>query len=166
MLFAVSCSKTKSVEFTSLRNDSAVSEFIKDSSSPNDPAEGVVIIDSVKTSVTPDPFRAVEDGKIIKTVNGDMIPLLLTDEFTADNQQYIIKIKNFSRQNISGTVSPENLNMNIRFNQIRLPNGTFEGPFGREMMFKTRGNGELWLIIGKNNMASGESKGRFSVLIK
>jgi len=56
--------------------------------------------------------------------------------------------------------------MNIRFNQIKLPSGETEGPFGREMLLKTKEKGEIWLIIGKSNMASGETKGKFSVSIR
>ena len=88
------------------------------------------------------------------------------DEFTSDVSELIIKIPDFDRQNISGEIVPENPKMNIRFNQIKLPNGDFEGPFSRGMMFKSRENGEIWLIIGKSNMASGIASGKFSVFVR
>lgn len=164
-LTLISCNKKESINSTQIFTDSAVTNSFHDSSNSKS-EEGVVLIDTTHVENNAETFRRVENGKIIKTIIGDMIPLTLSDEFTEDQQQYILKIKNFTRQNISGDITPENSEMNIRFNQIRLPNGDFEGPFGREMMFKSRENGEIWLIIGKSNMASGESTGRFTVSIK
>lgn len=164
-LTLISCNKKESINSTQIFTDSAVTNSFHDSSNSKS-EEGVVLIDTTHVEKNAKTFRTVENGKIIKTINADMIPLTLSDEFTEDQQQYVLKIKNFTRQNISGDITPENSEMNIRFNQIRLPNGDFEGPFGRGMMFKTRENGEIWLIIGKSNMASGETKGRFSVSIR
>lgn len=165
-LTLISCDKKESVDSTQTITDSVLTNSVDDSSTSNISDKGVVLIDTTHVETNAETFRIVENGKIIKTINGDMIPLTLSDEFTENQQQYILKIKNFTRQNISGDITPENSEMNIRFNQIRLPNGDFEGPFGRGMMFKTRENGEIWLIIGKSNMASGETKGRFSVSIR
>lgn len=165
-LITVSCTKKESLESNNqVISDSTPTILSNDSSPATNPHAGVVPVDSTKSSNYKG-FRTVEEGKIIKTINGDMMPLTLTDEFTEDNQQYILKIKNFTNQNISGTITPENPGMNIRFIQVRLPNGKYDGPFGREMIYKSRENGEIWLLIGKSNMASGESTGRFSVSIK
>ena len=95
-----------------------------------------------------------------------MIPLTLTDEFTTENQQYIIKIKNFNRPKIFGAITPKNPKMNIRFNQIKLSDGSLDGPFGREITYEIPQKGEIWLLIGKSNMASGEITGEFSVFLK
>ena len=56
--------------------------------------------------------------------------------------------------------------MNIRFSQIKLPNGNFDGPFTQDISYEVKEKGEIWLIIGKSNMASGEAKGKFKVTIK
>ncbi len=110
--------------------------------------------------------REIKNDTIVQIVDSRQIPFGLHDEFTSDVSELIIKIKDFDRQNISGEIVPENPEMNIRFNQIRLPNGDFHGPFGREMMFKARENGEIRLIIGKSNMASGIASGKFSVFVR
>ncbi len=165
-LITVSCTKEESVKSNNQVISDSTSTILQNDSTPaTHPQAGVVQVDSTKSSNYKG-FRTVEQGKIIKTINGDMIPLTLTDEFTGDKQQYILKIKNFTSKNISGTITTENPDMNIRFNQVRLPNGEYDGPFGREMIYKIRENGEIWLLIGRSNMASGESKGRFSVSIK
>lgn len=111
-------------------------------------------------------MREVEGNKIIRTVDAQQIPFNIGEEFTEEDQQFIVKIKNFRQKTISGEVTPENAEMNIRFNQIKLPDGTFDGPFGRQISYTAKNDGELWLIIGKSNMASGETKGKFSVSIK
>lgn len=111
-------------------------------------------------------MREVEVNKIIRTADAQQIPFSIGEEFTEEDQQFIVKIKNFKQKTISGEVTPENAEMNIRFNQIKLPDGTFDGPFGRQISYTAKNDGELWLIIGKSNMASGETKGKFSVSIK
>lgn len=164
-LMILSCKKNETLaEATAKQDSEKISEPIIDSSKIKDsiinnaPATKEVL----RTGI----MREIEGNKIIKTLNADMIPLTITDEFTSDNQQFILKIKNFNGKNISGKITPENPEMNIRFNQIKLPNGDYDGPFGREISYKISEKGEIWLIIGKSNMASGEAKGKFSVNIQ
>lgn len=130
--------------------------------------KGIVSIDeaSEKPEISKNAFRVVEGDKIIKTINGDMLPMEISDEFTTTNQQMIIKIKNFNGSKISGKVTPTNPKLNIRFNQIRLANAEFDGPFGAEINYDIKPKGEIWLIIGKNLMADGESTGKFTVSLK
>lgn len=111
-------------------------------------------------------FRYVEGRTIIKIINGDMLPLSLEENFTNSDQQYIIKIKNFQGGEISGKVIPENPQMNIRFNQIKKADGGYDGPFGREISYSVESPGEIWLILGKSNMASGNATGPFVVELR
>lgn len=161
-LVIISCNKKETVSVKPSVSDSAT--FQK--SLVSDSGKGVTTTEAQTATLGLNAFRTVEDRKIVKTINADMIPLTLSDEFTDQQQEYVIKIENFGGQNITGEIYPENPEMNIRFNQIRLPNGEFDGPFGREIFYKTRDNGEIWLIIGKSNMASGVTAGKFSVNIK
>jgi len=48
---------------------------------------------------------------------------------------------------------------NLRFNQIQLPDGTLDGPFGHELHYAAKQNGDYTLILGKDNMADGSVKG-------
>ena len=122
--------------------------------------------DSVASVPTIETDREFDGDSIIRTIKSAQIPFRVDEEFTHENQQLIIKIPDFDRQNISGEIVPENPEMNIRFNQIKLPNGDFDGTFSRGMMFKSREKGEIWLIIGKSNMASGIASGKFSVFVR
>jgi len=148
-------------------------ETVGETTSKTDPlSEKTVVEDTLKEIQTEIPagrqgmLRKVEGNKIIRTSDAQQIPFNIGEEFTEDDQQFIVKIKNFRQKTISGEVTPENAEMNIRFNQIKLPDGTFDGPFGRQISYTAKNDGELWLIIGKSNMASGETKGKFSVSIK
>ena len=164
----MACSKKEAVTEITTGNDSAaVSDEVTVNVPADSPQNGVVSMDAVQNQPpVSGTFRAREGNKIIKTINGDMIPLSVRDEFVNDDQQYILKIKNFGRQTISGEITPEYPQMNIRFNQIRLPNGEYDGPFGREISYNIKDKGEIWLIIGRSNMASGASTGKFEIQIR
>ena len=148
-------------------------ESVGESTSKTDPLfEKTVVEDTLKEIQTEIPgdrqgmMREVDGNKIIRTADAQQIPFSIGEEFTEEDQQFIMKIKNFKGRNITGEITPEKPDMNIRFNQIKLPNGSFDGPFGRQINYAVKGGGELWLIIGKSNMASGNVKGNFSVNIR
>lgn len=131
------------------------------------PKNGIVnFSDDQKPKEFPITFRIIEGDRIIKTINGDMIPLTISDEFTTDQQKLILKIKNFKGKKIVGKISAKNANMNLRFNQIKFADGSFDGPFGREISVEIPKPGEIWLIIGKNLMADGKLTGKFSVSLQ
>lgn len=164
----LSCNKKEAVAETTLTQDSMVVVDQPLVENSQDSANrGLVILPEAQTpKEMAKAFRVMEGNKIIRTINADMIPLKVTDEFTTNDQQYILKIKNFSGSKISGQITPENPDLNIRFNQIRLADGKFDGPFSREMTYDVKEKGEIWLLISKSNMASGESKGKFTVNIQ
>lgn len=163
-LLLMSCSKEQHTVTTPAHDSVQGAAHAPDS--VTEKADTPVILPSEPGNSETKPFRYAAGDSIVQTINSAMIPLQLKEEFTNESQKYIIKIKNFDRQNISGEIQPEAPEMNIRFNQIRLPNGDLDGPFGRGMIFKIRETGDLWLIIGRSNMASGKTTGRFTVSIK
>jgi hypothetical protein len=111
-------------------------------------------------------MRDEKDGQIIRTADANQLPFTIGEEFTKDDQDFILKLTRYDRPNIKAKISTKEKDFNIRFNQIRLPNGNYDGPFGREITYETPGKGEVWLIIGKNNMASGNTKGSFTVTVE
>lgn len=157
-----SCGKKETVGQNDGKVDSAVTI---PENSPISVNQGVVSVEKSDPNPT-DTLRVVLGDQIIKTISGDMIPLKIQDEFTGENQQYILKIKNFTGKKISGHIESEHPEMNIRFNQIQLANGDFDGPFGRDISYQIPKSGEIWLFISKSNMASGDAKGRFSVSLQ
>ena len=159
-----SCNKQESVTEIQSKSDTLSQQISIENSSMKDSVD--TRIETVQQNGRQGMMREVEGNKIIRIADASQIPFSIGEEFTEENQQFILKIRNFERENISGEISPEKAGMNIRFNQIKLPGGETEGPFGRALVFKTKEKGEIWLIIGKSNMASGETKGKFSVNIQ
>lgn len=170
-LIVVACKKEPSVSETSNKDSMVVSEMPspaekmdsaavrkKDSIINNAPATKEVL----KTGV----MRNVKDGQIIRTIGAEQFPLTLGEEFTKDGQELILKIENFEKPNLKAKISTKEKDFNIRFNQIKLPNGDYDGPFGREITYDVKDKGEVWLVIGKSNMASGNTKGSFTVSVE
>lgn len=130
---------------------------IKDSLISNSPKVAKVLDEGVN--------RSVENNEIVRTAVQSMLPFKIGDEFTKDDQKLILKIKNISQPKLKISVSSEKP-MNIRINQIKKPDGTFDGPFGQTLQLATPQQGEYWIIIGKSNMASGNTKGHFTLKVE
>ncbi|ASW74815.1 hypothetical protein IQ37_19475 [Chryseobacterium piperi] len=111
-------------------------------------------------------MRNVKEGQIIRTADASQLPFTVGEQFTKDNQELVLKITNYDKPDLKASLSTKEKEFNIRFNQIKLPNGEYDGPFGRDISYKIPEKGEVWLIIGKSNMASGNTKGSFSVSVE
>lgn len=111
-------------------------------------------------------MRTEDDEKIIRTADADQLPFTVGETISKDNQEFILKITNFNKSTLKAKITKKEKDFNIRFNQIRLPNGDYDGPFGTELTYDVKGKGEVWLIIGKSNMASGNTKGNFTVSVE
>lgn len=164
-LVLMSCQKKEVVSENTVNKDSVILVDQKTIHNKMDSAaNGIVFIDennALKESFKTE--RTVDGNKIIQIINADQLPILLSDEFTTEDQQMVVKIRNFNRSQLVGKITPENSDMNIRFNQIKLANGDYDGPFGRDIKYDIKEKGEIWLIIGKSNMASGKTTGKFTV---
>ncbi len=111
-------------------------------------------------------FRTVEGNKIIRTVEASQLPFTIGEQFTDENQQFIIVIKNVTKSTIYAKINTVEKDRNLRINQIILPDGSSEGPFSKEMKFTKRINGTYKIVIGKNLMSDGKLVGNISVSIK
>lgn len=111
-------------------------------------------------------FRTVEGNKIIRTVDASQLPFTIGEEFTDENQQFIIVIKNVTKPTISAKINTVEKDRNLRINQIILPDGSSDGPFSKEMIFNKKKNGTYKIVIGKNLMADGKLVGKVSVTVK
>ena len=168
LLLIMSCTQKEVVAENTTKNDSVIlTDQNTIDNKMDSAANGIVSLDENKaTKAAFKAFRVVDGDSIIKVINGDMLPLTISDEFTTDDQRFILKIKNFKGKKIVGKVTPISSNMNIRFNQIKFANGEFDGPFGADISEEIKEPGEIWLIIGKNLMADGSRKGKFTVSLK
>ena len=148
----------------------------KDSVIVSEQSSNTLSLDSANENMNNDTLQSVntkldeslskQNGEIVKLVDGEKLPSTLECEFTDKIQKAVVRIANYKKDQLKANIVPENNNMNIRFNQIKTPDGKYDGPFGREISYKISGKGEVWLIIGKNLMAEGDNMGRFSVRIE
>ncbi|KPE49969.1 hypothetical protein [Chryseobacterium indologenes] len=111
-------------------------------------------------------MREEKNGQIIRTAEASQLPFALGEEFTKDGQELVLKLKHYEKSDLKATITTNEKDFNIRFNQIRLPSGDYDGPFGRDITYKIPEKGEVWLIIGKSNMASGNTKGSFMINVE
>lgn len=101
----------------------------------------------------------------ILSVDASQLPIRLNLEITQPNDQIIVKLENLSKPTINAYLKTEKP-MNVRFNQIRRPDNTFDGPFGQTLEYATKQKGEYWLVIAKSNMASGNPLGKFFLKVE
>jgi hypothetical protein len=170
-LIIISCKKDPSVLETQNKDSMTVSEQPASTERPDSAAlrkKDSIINNAPKTKevLKKGVMRNVKDGQIIRTVDAEQFPLTLGEEFTKDGQEFILKITDFDKPILKAKISTKEKDFNIRFNQIKLPNGDYDGPFGREITYDVKGKGEVWLMIGKSNMASGNTKGSFTVSVE
>ncbi|WP_419868858.1 hypothetical protein [Chryseobacterium sp. CT-SW4] len=170
-LLIISCKKEANVSDTPGKDSMTVTELPpspsevdsvairkKDSIINNSPVTKEVLRKGV--------MRNEKEGQIIRTADASQLPFTMGEEFTMEDQELVLKIINYDQPEIKATINTKEKDFNIRFNQIKLPDGGYDGPFGREITHTTPGKGEVWLIIGKSNMASGNTKGKFSVSVE
>lgn len=172
-LIIISCKKEPKVtEMQTLDSDSVA---VSEQASPIEKADSAAVKmkDSVinnapktKEVLSKGVMRDVKDGQIIRTAEAAQLPFKLGEEFTKDGQEFILKITNFNKSTLKAKISTDVKDFNIRFNQIKLPNGDYDGPFGKEITYDVKGKGEVWLIVGKSNMASGTTKGSFTINVE
>lgn len=162
----LSCKKEAAVSDTAQKDSSAVSELQTpqwrlDSANMSE-NDSLIKKDSVNKKEL---IREEKDKVIIITKDGSS-PFKIDEEFTDKHDKLILKITNFNKPKISAKITTKQQDFNIRFNQIKLPDGKMDGPFMREITYNVPASGELWLIIGKNNMADGKTTGSFSVNVE
>lgn len=106
-----------------------------------------------------------ESNQNIITVDASEMPIRLNLEIKNPDDQLILKLENLNQTKIKGYLKTEKP-MNLRFNQIRMPDNSFDGPFGQTIEYETKQKGEYWLILAKSNMADGTPVGKFFVKIE
>lgn len=165
LLLIVSCKKGNSSQ--GMKTDSVVVSEQYENALPVDSANSKMSNDTLQSVNTKsDENLNKQNGETVKLVDGEKLPSTLEFEFTDKIQKAVVRIANYKKDQLKANIIPESNNMNIRFNQIKTPDGKYDGPFGREISYKISSKGEVWLMIGKNLMADGDNMGRFSVRIE
>lgn len=83
-----------------------------------------------------------------------------------EQQNVILEFKAEGYKKIKGYLSSQDSLANIRFSQILLPDGTMDGPFGRDIDYKISQNGTYRISVHENSMAGDPWAGDFTVDLK
>jgi hypothetical protein len=112
-------------------------------------------------------IRSHNDSLIEVTVKQGSIPDSMVLNLDYNYQRLHVKVLNVKGKDslIANLHAPGN-QRNLRFNQIQLPDGTLDGPFGRELHYRARLDGDYTLMLGKDNMADGILKGPVVIYLK
>lgn len=164
-LLLIGCKKeSTSVSVESIDSARSASELIQKNKTVNQ--DSLIANSKVVAKVLDEGVnRNVDKNEIVRTADGSMLPFTVGDQFTTDDQKFILKLKNVSRSKLKITIETGKP-MNLRINQIKKPDGSFDGPFGQTLILNTAKKGEYWIILGKNLMADGNGKGHFSLKIE
>jgi hypothetical protein len=81
-------------------------------------------------------------------------------------QRIHVVVKNVSNDSLVASLNAPGKERNVRINQIIMPDGSMDGPFGHEIHYRTRQKGTYTLIIGKDNMADGQVEGPVTVYVR
>ncbi|WP_300672327.1 hypothetical protein [Soonwooa sp.] len=125
----------------------------------------ITVIEKPADTLTTVLNRKTETNQFIIDVDASKTPVKLVEEVKLQDQQIILRLLNYDKPTLKAFIKPEQADMNIRINQIRIPDNTFDGPFSQTIEYKTPQKGEYWLVISKNNMASGNPLGKFYIQV-
>ena len=120
--------------------------------------------DTIKQNHSQD--RQINGNTITREIDAKTFPVSFEDEFTNEEQKLVIHLKNVGKMKITGKITSESGNQNIRFNNVELNNQSIDGPFGQDIEYNLNQKGDYSLVIGKSLMADGSQKGKFSVQLK
>lgn len=106
------------------------------------------------------------DSIIQATVQAGKIPDSLGLKIDHAYQQIHLIIQGITTDSLDASLTAAGEMRNIRFNQIIMPDGRMDGPFGHEIHYKTPQKGNYTLILGKDNMADGKVEGPVTVHVQ
>ncbi|UAY54426.1 hypothetical protein [Arachidicoccus terrestris] len=107
-----------------------------------------------------------EDSLIIASVTQGSIPDSIVLKVDHIFQRIHVVVKNVSSDSLVASLNAPGKERNVRINQIIMPDGSMDGPFGHEIHYRTRQKGTYTLIVGKDNMADGQVEGPVTVFVK
>lgn len=82
------------------------------------------------------------------------------------DQTIYVRFESKSYQKVHASLSSPESTANIRFSQIFLPDGTMDGPFGRELTYDLPTEGSYQISIHENMMAGNPWEGNFNIQIE
>jgi len=81
------------------------------------------------------------------------------------NHPVMITVPVAKADTLFATLSTTDAAANIRFNQVFMPDGSADGPFGRTLHYPVKQQGVYTIKVGEDLMAEGPYQGSFTVTI-
>jgi len=112
-----------------------------------------------------------QSGKVITPGERDTVNIQLHDGFgkvnihKEKNQIVFVKFNSANYTNLYALLYSPDSSANIRFSQIFMPDGSMDGPFGREIRYSLIQNENYKLSIHENTMAGDPWTGDFNIEI-
>lgn len=82
------------------------------------------------------------------------------------DQMILIEFESGGHRKLSAQLFPDETGANIRFSQIFLPDGTMDGPFGKDLTYELKKEGLYQLSIHESLMAGDPWSGKLTVEIR
>ena len=79
------------------------------------------------------------------------------------NDKKIIIVSLASGKELIATLTKNSRKVNVRINQLEMPDSTFDGPFGDSLHYEIKMHGTYKIIIGADLMAEGNPPGAFTL---
>lgn len=108
------------------------------------------IMDKATNGATTSPIPQNLSQKIISPGSDTLIANLQMDK---NNRRLEIPVFIDSARILFVQLNSADSTANIRISQIGMPDGTYDGPFGRSLKYKIKMQGNYKIIIGQNLMA-------------
>ncbi|WP_460568528.1 hypothetical protein [Flaviaesturariibacter terrae] len=116
------------------------------------------------TSVKPDNSEAAATDTLRFASGSDSISVL--GEFSPLRRDSIYHFEVARPGRLEARLFTAGPNVNLRFNQLLMPGGEADGPFGQQVTYTLQKKGWYALRIGPDRMAEGDTPGRFRLTIR
>ena len=110
--------------------------------------------------------EATDQSSLQAMVSYGTIPDSIVLQIKNKNEKVEVDIKNLPKGYLDATLIAPGALRNLRINQIVMPDGKTDGPFGRKLHYTVTQTGDYKLLIGKDNMADGTMEGPAKLFIR
>jgi hypothetical protein len=122
-------------------------------------------LDSIRTEVVDIDTSSSEKTLSRKSLFGASDTLLFNLKMDSATQVITVPVKISSGDKIFASVSAADSTANLRINQVGFPDNHFDGPFGKDIVFKIKDTGTYKIIVAENMMAEGKWLGNFNLKV-
>lgn len=150
----------------SCNNNKINKSGVKDTDRETAPVQDTLdVMDSLNA---PDSSMATlpSESVISETVSAGNLPVQVYKTISSNSQSLRILLTDVEPGTLKINLTHSDEYANIRISQVIMPDGSSDGPFGRDLKLNARQKGDYTIIINKSNMASGSQVGDVVITIE